>query len=156
MILYGVRSRFFFVGGFTKSVITWVNRHRVHDWPCIRGGSARLPRLAKALSKFSQAHLILLDYREKVGSRPQRGPFFLIFVAQDGYTMEMLDIHGVNGDGNDTVIIHNVSVFMIYAHPFQWPSSFHTLTGICTWYPPFCLPSGEINHIQRVAVLRWA
>ncbi|KIM47334.1 hypothetical protein M413DRAFT_440776 [Hebeloma cylindrosporum] len=31
-----------------------------------------------------------LDYREK-----------------DGYTMETLDIHGINADGNETVIIHN-------------------------------------------------
>lgn len=27
--------------------------------------------------------------------------------------METLDIHGVNADGNETVIIHNVSVLMI-------------------------------------------
>jgi hypothetical protein len=33
--------------------------------------------------------------------------------------METLDIHGVNADGNETVIIHNVSVLMIHAHPSQ-------------------------------------
>jgi cation transport regulator ChaC len=36
-----------------------------------------------------------LDYREK-----------------DGYTMEMLDIHGVNVDGNDRVIIHNAYCYV--------------------------------------------
>ena len=31
--------------------------------------------------------------------------------------METLDIHGVDADGNETVIIHNVSLLMIYPHP---------------------------------------
>jgi hypothetical protein len=62
----------------------------------------------------------LLDYREKVvHSRPFRGGPSLTSVTQDGYTMEMLDIHGVNADGNETVIIHNVSAFTSYPHPSQ-------------------------------------
>jgi len=102
----------------------WI-RHRIYDWPSLWGGSARLPRLAKVLLNSSQLHLIfILDYREKVGQllSYEEGLLWHLLL-QDGYTMETLDIHGVNIDGNDTVIIRNVSVFMIYPHSSQWQSS---------------------------------
>ena len=53
-------------------------------------------------------------------SQPQSPPLLSSFfvktpsISQDGYTMETLDIHGINAEGVECVIIRNVSDLCCY------------------------------------------
>ena len=74
--------------------------------------------------------------------------------------METLDIHGVNADGNETVIIHNVSLLMILSTSFSDRSlSLISFTPRQAYVRTVLLLSfGWKNkiRIRPFVVLRWA